>query len=186
MKDKFSGAGTPFDFWEPPEGHEQRFRIRLEKQTRPRRTLWLRRHDWSKWFVAASILFLGLVWWWTQPASLNELSGQTSHIIQSMETKRTQWERMLKKELQTAGWDMDAAEGLPGAQKLIDDAFRHLQRLEEDYDRLQTQFMEGGHYRTLDAMIRNKEMQHRILTDLKQQLMELRNRQIYENRTHQS
>jgi len=189
MKDKFPTAGTPYDLWEPPKGHEERFRIRLAKQagtasSGPARRR--RRVDWSQWFVAASVLFLGLVWWWTQPGEWKPLRRQTAGIIRQVESHRSQWEQMWQQELRAAGWDKENTGDLPGAGKLIEDAFSHLQRLQKDYEHLEDEFQKGGHYRTLDAMIRNKEMQHRILSDLKQQLLELRNRQIYEKQSHQS
>ncbi len=171
--DKHPYPGTPFDFWEPPEGHEARFRIRLERQYRPA----ARRIDWSRWFVAAAVVFLAAMLWWGQASENNGLPTS----LNSMQTAKNRIENAIRREI--IQWNADE---LPESRRIIQQAFDRLDRMENDFSKLRNRFDENQNSRILDAMIRNLRMQMQLLEDLQNQLEQLKKHQIDEKKVYQS
>jgi len=176
-------GSTPYDIWEPPLGHERRFAIKLAKhqEAKRRQRIHLARERWTQWFVAASLLFFAAVWWWTRPTALAPIEKQTAGLWQKMENTGHEWKKILLEDLRTAG-----IENEPEARQLIDDTYRHWQKMQQDLETLRRQYERQPQPRLLDAMILNLQKQEELLQDLRHNLDELRNRKMHENQTYQS
>ncbi len=171
--DKHPYAGTPFDFWEPPEGHEARFRIRLERQRRRE----VRRIDWSRWFVAAAVVFVAAMLWWDQMSKSSTLPTS----LDSVQTAKNKLENVIRREI--IQWNADE---LPESRRIIRQAFDRLDRMENDFSQLRTRFDQNQNSRILDAMIRNLQTQIQLLEDLQHQLEQQKKHQIDEKKVYQS
>jgi len=172
---------TPFDIWEPPVGHEERFRIKWAQHEARKNRQARRRAQWTQWFVAASIVFFAAVWWWTHPAPVPPLDKQTAGILRKMEATSQEWKQLIMSEMNPEGVEKE-----PEAQKLISDTYLHWQKMQDDLEKLRNQYRKNPQPQLLDAMILNMRKQEQLLLDLKRHLNELRNRKIHENKTYQS
>jgi len=165
--------GTVYDIWEPPEGHEARFRIRLEREFRPVK----RRTDWTRWFVAAAVIFFAAMLWWAQVAKNHSLPAS----LDSVETAKNRIENAIRNEL--IQWNADE---LPEGRRIIVQALERLGQMEDDFAELRLRFDQNQDSRILDAMIRNLQMQIQVLRDLQNQLKQLKKHQIDEKKVYQS
>ncbi|NPA42512.1 MAG: hypothetical protein GXO27_00575 [Chlorobi bacterium] len=148
---------TPYDLFEPPAGHRERFARKTERLARPAPPpLFLR------WVAAAILIGVG-IFFLTNRHSFQELSSRWTPAPTAT--------RMLVSYLDThlpPGYTYDS----PAARRLIEDASRQLERLETDYQRLQKEFARTGNPMVLDAMIDNTRRKMRLLEELKRQLIQ--------------
>ncbi|MBC2840198.1 hypothetical protein [Robiginitalea sp. SC105] len=157
----FGDLRGSLDLREPAEGHRDRFRERLGKQAG--RSSRRRLNLWRPLSIAATVaLLLTASVFLLRPdasmeeqvASISPEASQTSHYFANLVAQEVQ--------------ELEALSS-PETRPLIDDALRQLQQLEADYQRLESDLVEGGNSKMiLQAMINN--FQTRI--DLLQQVME--------------
>ncbi|MFD1316665.1 DUF4179 domain-containing protein [Namhaeicola litoreus] len=158
-----------FDREEPPVGHFERFQNRLDKPTKGgsfkgviKILPWL--------MAAASILLLVFV----STLNINDTKNAGVELAEvSPEMKETQgfFESTIRKEIAL----IEKAKN-PENQKIIEDGFEQLNKLEENYQKLTLELKESGeNKRVIFAMITNFQQRIEVLQTILLQLEELEN-----------
>ncbi|AWI26397.1 anti-sigma factor [Flavobacterium pallidum] len=136
---------SDFDTEEPPMGHHQRFMERLEGHQRNKK-----RFPYTTVLsIAASIVVLLGIW-----ISFNPMPSDKPMAKLSAENRETQeyFTHVIHKELASL-----KAASSPETKPILDDAFRQLQELDNDYNKLMKELSEKGE---------NKQIIHAMITNL--------------------
>ncbi|AWA30684.1 hypothetical protein HYN48_11635 [Flavobacterium magnum] len=155
-----NGFNMPdFDIEEPPMGHHQRFLDRLDGNLKSKKRFPYR----MVMAVAASIvIFLGL-WMNFQPVSNEKPMAKLS-----AENRETQeyFSNVIRMELASL-----RKESSPEAKPILDDAFRQLESLDHDYNKLMKELSEKGESKQIiHAMITNLQTRISFLERVETQI----------------
>lgn len=153
-----------FDLYEPEEGHFERFRSKLEDRDRGRGG----RSGFSYYLmaIAASVLLVFGYWLGNYDSS----GGlQLADVSPEMEETQNFYVSTIRKEMELIGEKRTDANA-----RIIDDAFRQLEILETNYQKLTLELRESGaDKRVIHAMITNFQNRLYVLENLLDQLEEL-------------
>ncbi len=168
MKDNFENIfkekRSEFDFVEPNIGHFERFEARL-KETNKQEP---KRRNWRWLSIAASVVLILGVW----------LGNARSHkgleladVSPKMEETQDFFTATIKQEIKSINKIKS-----PENEKIIDDAFEQMKKLEENYKKLTIELKESNEdKRVIYAMISNFQKRIEILQNLMQQIDEIEN-----------
>lgn len=151
----FSRLEGSFDLEETPEGHQKRFMDRLqalERRSEPKSYKW-----WKPLSVAASIAILLTLGFF----NMNNMEGVSDLASISPEMERTQsfFITTINQEIEKLKSFEDA-----DSQKLVDDALKSLEVLEQNFERLKLDLAQSGNdKRVVAAMIANFQSRIEIL-----------------------
>ena len=157
----FERLQNDFDIESPESGHQERFLEKLSKSNgvvdiQPKRTNW-----WKPLSIAASIIVLcvlGLQLVGSEPnikEQIVEISpevSQTEFYFASLIEEQVQQLKTYKS---------------PETEQLVDDTLKQLNRLEEDYNGLEQELVDGGDSKLiLNAMINNFQTRIDLLKEV--------------------
>jgi hypothetical protein len=162
-----------FDIYEPNEGHMERFRARLEnpgKQESGRSSL-----SYYVMAIAASVLLVFGYWL----GNFNSNKGaELADVSPQMEETQNFYVASIRSEMEKI-----SGKRTEENTKIIDDAFKQLDILENNYQKLTLELKESGaDKRVIHAMITNFQNRLFVLENLMDQLEELENMAPEENR----
>ena len=162
-----------FDVYEPNEGHMERFRARLEntgKQENGRSSL-----SYYVMAIAASVLLVFGYWL----GNFNSNKGvELADVSPQMEETQNFYVATIRTEMEKI-----SGKRTEENTKIIDDAFKQLDILENNYQKLTLELKESGaDKRVIHAMITNFQNRLFVLENLMDQLEELENMAPEENR----
>ncbi len=169
MKDKleqrFKELEGQFDTEEPKLGHFGRFEVKLARQTTPQQPKW-NPNTWKWLAIAASIALLftlGLGNYSTKQGL------ELADVSPKMEETQSFFVSTIQQEIENINLKRNADN-----QQIIDDAFKQLNKLEENYKKLTVELDDSDKdKRIIYAMIANFQQRIEILQSLLQQLDEL-------------
>ncbi len=154
---------TPvLDREEPPKGHEERFLSKLQYRNseRAKGVSW-----WKPLAVAASVLFaFGLF----LGSATDVFKGGDSLAEVSPEVSNTEryFAGVIEQQL-----NLLEQEDSPEAEKLVSDAMKQLDQLEDEYSQLKSDLLEGGDQKILlSAIVQNFQMRIDLLEDVMEKL----------------
>jgi arginine decarboxylase-like protein len=150
---------SDFDIEAPPMGHHQRFMERLNGNEKKKRQFPYR----TVLSIAASIVILVGIWINFNPAVTEKPLAKLSP-----ENRETQeyFSSVIRKELAAL-----KQESTPEAQPILDDAFRQLKELDNDYNKLMRELAEKGENRQIiHAMITNLQTRISFLEKVETQI----------------
>ena len=166
LEDYFKKNKENFDFAEPNLGHFERFQKRLETDSQKSQ-----RKGGTPWYilaVAASVLlFFG---YWMGNYNQNDLNKglELAEISPQMEETQNFYVATIQKEMEEI-----KSMQTPSNQRIIDDAFKQLDLLETNYQRLTLELKESNaDKRVIYAMITNFQSRLLVLQNLMDQLEE--------------
>jgi ABC-type iron transport system FetAB ATPase subunit len=166
MKDlekTFIKLQNDFDLAEPNVGHFERFEAKLGVQDKGSK-----KANGISWYwlaIAASVILFVGVWFGNYSANDNKQLGELSS---KMEETQNFYLATIKKEIKFIEDQKN-----PQNQRIIDDAFTQLTKLELDHQRLSKELKESNEdKRVIYAMIANFQMQVQVLQNLVEQLEE--------------
>lgn len=164
IEELFRGLQGTWDTEEPLEGHEERFRHKLESRKQRVMPLHSKTRKWLRPLaIAASVIFLCLLGIQVlAPApSINE---QVAKISPEIAKTEFYFASLIEEQVR----DLEN-ESTPETKQLIDDTLLQLKKLEANYRNLEQDLLKGGNSKLiLSAMITN--FQTRI--DLLQEVMD--------------
>lgn len=165
MKDNFENIFRDkkgeFDFAEPNIGHFNRFEAKLKNNNTPK----VKKTSWHWLVVAASILLLIGFWLGKQNASKGY---ELADVSPKMEETENFYLATIHKEIEEIN-----KQKTPENQKIIDDAFDQLKKLEVSYQKLTIELKESSEdKRVIYAMITNFQKRLEVLQNLMMQLEE--------------
>lgn len=167
-----------FDVASPDEGHQQRF---LEKLNASKGMMTLKQKKirwWKPLSIAASVAILcavgiGLL---NRPPTLEERVAKISPEVSQSQLYFASLIEDQVKELES--------ESTPETRKMIDDTLLQLKKLENDYQRLEQDLLNGGNSKLLlSAMITNFQTRIDLLQDVMGQVDQIKNLKPY---THEN
>ncbi len=167
---------TRFDLYEPTAGHRERFKKKLDSRLNLRGRIF--KPVWKPEMVAAILLIMAGLFF------MNDIwkpKWMASGIYPQVKEKQQEWTAYLKDTF--LEWERFET---PESQKLIQEAFQQLKRLEKDYRELKLKFEQTGNRFVLDAMIENARQRQELLEDLKQKLIQVEKMKRHENEKHTS
>ena len=174
IEELFEGLRGTFDTEEPKEGHRQRF---LEKLNADKGVVTLnppKRNWWKPLSIAASIALLvslGIGYFGTQPTveeRVAEISPEASQSHFYFANLIEEQVRELEKQ------------SSPETQGIIEDTMSQLQKLEDNYKKLENDLLEGGDSKLiLSAMIRNFQTRIDLLQEVMNQIETIKNYNTY-------
>ena len=163
LEKTFKKLQNDFDLAEPNVGHFERFEAKLkgeDKGTKKNKNI-----SWYWLAIAASvILFIG-IWFGNNNAQDRMELGELSP---KMEETQNFYLATIKKEIKFIEGQKN-----PQNQRIIDDAFAQLTKLELDHQKLSKELKESNEdKRVIYAVIANFQMQIEVLQNLVEQLEE--------------
>ncbi len=164
-----------WDIADPKSGHGQRFLDKLDQNKKSGKIINLNSW-WKPLLVAASLtllVFLGL--WKTSPQKSKDLAAVSAEMEQTQDF----FTMAIEKEL----FEVEQQRS-PKTQKLIDDALKQLNLLEEDYTKLKKDLAKSGEdKRVIHAMITNFQARINLLTNVLDEIENFKelNNKDYEN-----
>ncbi len=164
MKDNleiiFKERKREFDIAEPNIGHFERFEAKLKAQNKPKSRVVY----WPWLAAAASVIIIFGIWF---GGNFNPNKGlELADVSPKMEETQSFFVQTIQKEIA-----LIEKNKTPKNQKIIDDAFLQLNKLEENYKKLTVQLKESSEdKRVIYAMIFNFQQRIEILQNLMQQL----------------
>ena len=162
-----------FDVYEPNEGHFERFRAKLESRDENEGG----RSSFSYYLMAIAASVLLVFGYWL--GNFNSNKGiELADVSPQMEETQNFYVSTIRKE-------MEAISGKRTQEntRIIDDAFRQLEILENNYQELTLELRESGaDKRVIHAMITNFQNRLFVLENLMDRLEELENLAAEENR----
>ena len=165
---------NPYDIYDPPAGHKERFKHKLVSRLKPERSFFV--SGIKPELVAATVLImLGL--FFLNGSLQRQLFG--SEVYPGVIEKQEALTAFIKDEI--LEWDQFET---PEAKSLIRETYRQLDRLEKDYNKLNSDFRKTGNRFVLDAMIENSNQRKQILEELKQKLIRIEKMKRYEKEKH--
>ncbi len=165
-----------FDVASPDEGHQQRF---LEKLNASKGVVTLKREKnrwWKTLSIAASVALLcavgiGLL---NKPPTLEE---QVAKISPEVSQSQLYFASLIEEQVKEL-----ESESTPGTRKMIDDTLLQLNKLENDYQRLEQDLLKGGNSKLLlSAMITNFQTRIDLLQDVMDQIEQIKNLKPYDD-----
>ena len=138
-----------FDIYEPEIGHFDRFNQKLDRKFKRPGFLY-----WSYGIAAGFLLLLGM-------GIFSQNQSQTNLASISPELKQTQdfFEGSIQYELKR----LEKIQ-TPESKKIVDEGISKLEKMEEDYQKLQTELAKVGYNKTLiNAMIQNYQQRIEVL-----------------------
>lgn len=160
LDDLFSRLQNDFDFEDPSMGHQERFLEKLNNAqgvaSLPQKRTW-----WKPLSIAASIALvcvLGLQVFNNQPS----IKEQVVEIAPEASETEFYFASLIEEQVQLL-----KEEKSPETAKLVDDTLAKLQELEEDYERLERELVNGGNSKLiLNAMITNFQIRIDLLEEV--------------------
>ena len=172
MKDnldkRFLELEGQFDIEEPTIGHFNRFEAKLSRQIEEDKTIKWNPTTWKWLSVAAAVLLTFGIWFGT---SNNEEQGmQLAEVSPEMEEAQSFFVSTINKELESIKLERNDENTL-----IIDNALRHLEQLELDYNQLTLDLEHtDDDKRIIYAMINNFQQRIEVLQSLLLQLDEIK------------
>lgn len=164
LEKTFKNLQNDFDFVEPNIGHFERFENKLKGLQEGRKN---NNISWYWLAVAASIILFVGIWVGNTNAQDNVQLGELSP---KMEETQNFYLAAIQKEI-----NLIESQKNPQNQKIIDDAFVQLTKLELDHQKLSIALKESNEdKRVIYALIANFQMQIEVLQNLMQQLDEFK------------
>lgn len=176
IEELFNSLRGEFDIEEPAAGHEERF---LEKLSAAQGVVSIRRQKrnwWKPLSIAASVVLLiglGIGYFGTEPsieervAEISPEASQTHFYFANLIEEQV-------KELEK----LDS----PETKVIIQDTMSQLQKLEENYNSLEKDLLEGGDSRLiLSAMITNFQTRIDLLEEVMNQIDAIKNLKSYDD-----
>ncbi len=168
MKDKleqrFSELKDQFDIEEPSLGHFDRFEAKLDNEF-DKRTKWNPR-SWVWLAIAASVALLIGIWFGGYSA---KQGLELADVSPQMEETQNFFVSTIKQEIESINLKRTDEN-----QQIIEDAFKQLNKLEENYDLLTIELEKSNEdKRIIYAMISNYQQRIEVLQTLLQQLDEI-------------
>jgi len=162
-----------FDLSEPDAGHFERFRSKLENKDRDSEG----RSSISYYLMAIAASVLLVFGYWL--GNYNSTQGlELADVSPQMEETQNFYTSSIRKEMEQIGNKRTETNA-----KIIDDAFKQLEILETNYQKLTLELKESGaDKRVIHAMITNFQNRLFVLQNLMDQLEELENMAPEENR----
>ena len=162
-----------FDVYEPNEGHFERFRARLEDEGQNAGG----RSSFSYYLMAIAASVLLVFGYWL--GNFNSNRGiELADVSPQMEETQNFYVSSIRKEMEKISGRRTAENA-----RIIDDAFRQLDMLEENYQKLTLELKESGaDKRVIHAMITNFQNRLFVLENLMDRLEELEDIVPEENR----
>ena len=165
MKDKleklFEDSKNQFDIEEPTVGHFERFEAKLSKSNK---SIVFNPKTWRWLAVAASIiLFFGI---WVGTNLNNNESLLLADVSPQMHETETYFINAIEREIELIN-----SKKTVDNQKLIDDSFNQLKKLEDQYQKLTLELSENNEdKRIIFAMISNYQQRISVLENLLNEL----------------
>ena len=162
-----------FDAYEPTEGHFERFRARLESRDSSSGG----RSSFSYYIMAVAASVLLVFGYWL--GNFNSNKGiELADVSPQMEETQNFYVSTIRKEMETI-----SGKRTEENTRIIDDAFKQLEILEANYQKLTLELKESGaDKRVIHAMITNCQKRLYVLENLMDRLEELENMAPQENR----
>ena len=165
LENIFKTKREEFDFAEPNLGHFDRFEAKLKQN---KQTIVVKKTPWHWLAVAASILLLFGFWLGKQNTSIGY---ELADVSPKMEETQNFYLATIHKEIEEIN-----KQKTPENQKIIDDAFDQLKKLEVSYQNLTIELKESSEdKRVIYAMIANFQNRLEVLQNLMMQLEEFEN-----------
>jgi len=163
LENTFKKLQDDFDLAEPNIGHFDRFEEKLKRQGKPPKNKL--NISWYWLAIAASVILFVGVWFGNNNAQNSmELGG----LSPKMEETQNFYLATIKKEIKFIEGQKN-----PKNQRIIDDAFTQLTKLELDHQKLSKELKESNEdKRVIYAIIVNFQMQIEVLQNLVEQLEE--------------
>ena len=151
-----------FDIAEPSEDHQERFRARLKQKSKRRIktsgmiSLWMPALAIAASFLVAFLLFPGAFGNWMQ------VEQDLANVSPEMKNTQDFYSSVISKELYNL-----QQEKSPETEKIINDALRQLEILENDYEKLKADLTTSGQdQRVISAMIANFQKRINLLNNV--------------------
>ena len=170
LDELFRDLQGSFDTEEPAEGHQQRFLDKLHASKGVIGINSRKRNWWKPISIAATVAFLlslSINYFGSEPsieervAEISPEAGQTHFYFANLIEEQV---RELEKQ------------SSPETKEIIEDTMRQLQKLEEDYNKLETDLVEGGNSKLiLSAMIINFQTRIDLLQEVMNQIDTIKN-----------
>lgn len=165
LENIFKTKREEFDFSEPNLGHFDRFEAKLKQN---KQTIVVKKTPWHWLAVAASILLLFGFWLGKQNTSIGY---ELADVSPKMEETQNFYLATIHKEIEEIN-----KQKTPENQKIINDAFDQLKKLEVSYQNLTIELKESSEdKRVIYAMIANFQNRLEVLQNLMIQLEEFEN-----------
>ena len=159
----FKRLQNDFDLAEPNVGHFERFEARLKEQDKGSKKS--TPISWYWLAIAASIILFVGIWFGNNNA---QDSRQLGELSPKMEETQNFYLATIQKEIKFIEGQKN-----PQNQKIIDDAFTQLTKLELDHQKLSRELKESNEdKRVIYAIIANFQIQIEVLQNLVEQLDE--------------
>jgi len=163
---------NPFDLFEPPAGHRERFMRKLEQRL-PERTPWHWRLEW----VAAAVLIIG-GFLFLQDGRWDKITGKAWPGIQQKQEKLTSYVME-----QFTDWDNFET---PEAREIMLETRKQILLLDEEFKKLEKEFQRTGNRFVLEAMIDNVNRKKQLLETMQKKLMQVEKLKRHEKQSHSS
>ena len=161
---------TRFDIYEPHAGHRERFIHKLESHT-----IYRQRAFRPELIAAVILIFFGLAflndgWLWkiTGKNLYPQVKEKQEVLTAYFKDKLMEWE-----EFQT-----------PEAHKIISETEKQIQRLDEEFNHLKSEFERTGNRFVLDAMVENTKQKNELLENMREKLIQVEKMKRYEKQSH--
>ncbi len=177
IEEMFKNLQGSFDTREPVEGHEQRFLEKLSNtkgkvvRLEPKKQIW-----WRPLSIAASIIVLfavGALLFNSRPSMDEQLAKISPEVSQTQFYFANLIEEQVK-ELQ--------GEITPETKKLVEDTMLQLNKLEQNYKKLEQDLINGGNSKLiLSAMITNFQTRIDLLQEVMDQIENIKTFKNYDD-----
>ena len=174
LEELFHSLRGSFDTEEPREGHQQRFLDKLNESQGTISLLKAKRSYWKPLSIAASIvLLIGLgISFYNSPQTVEARVAEISPEASQTHFYFANLIEQQVKELEQ--------QSTPETKAIIDDTMLQLQKLEEDYNKLETDLLNGGDSKLiLSAMIMNFQTRIDLLQEVMNQIDTIKNLKSY-------
>ncbi|MCF6296504.1 MAG: hypothetical protein L3J08_00725 [Flavobacteriaceae bacterium] len=165
LENIFKKSQNEFDFEEPNIGHFERFEARLKSYTKSKKSI--KGVKWY-WLSAAASILLIFGFWLGNNKIQNNI--ELTDISPKMEETQNFYISAIQKEIEQIQKGRT-----PQNKKIIDDAFKQLDILEKNHQKLSIELKESNEdKRVIYAIITNFQMQIEVLQNLVEQLEEFK------------
>ncbi len=166
----FEGLRGTFDTEEPAEGHQDRFLDKLSASQGVVSLLHTKRNWWKPLSIAASIvLLIGLgIGFLNTPTTVED---KVAEISPEASQTHFYFANLIEEQVR----ELEKQDS-PETRKIIEDTMMQLQKLEQDYNRLEEDLLNGGDSRlVLSAMITNFQTRIDLLEEVMNQVDIIKN-----------
>lgn len=163
-----------FDIHQPPEGHFDRFKAKLEiNQVNKKKSP----HNYSWYLIAASLVLLVSLWYNFKP--LEKEGFELADVSEQMKETQSYFTSVIESEIKKVDLVKDES-----TNEIIKDAISRVDLLKKEYSKLSIELKNTGFdKRIINAMIFNFQQRIEILQDLVDQLDNIKTSK-NENNTH--